>query len=515
MDLSMPRQSDCSYANIVKLKGLPFKATTEDVARFFGGRPLHSDLGVLFKRHPDERPNGEAFVVFEGPEHARNATKKDREVFGERFGERYVRVYPTLESDLPEIALAIMQSQSSYTTQGQNPNPVMDSVVKVKSLPFDASQLDVIKFFKDYQLKPNGVQIVVRSNNQPTGEAFVDFVCPEEALKAVQEKDHNIFAEKFGSRYVRLIQVTRKEMHATLALRFGGEGILKMKGIPFKATPQDVRWFFSEYHIKPGGISFIMHADGRHTGMAFIEFGSPRESLRALEKDRAKFAPQYGDRFCMLHLVGRYEMDKVTLQKEVESHPHPMLGNPNLLQAAALQSTLLSNPAVLNNLLLANNPYLDQLLLAASGGLLNQGFGMAPPPGQMQPGIRPMGNNSLEAMLSQQLNFNNFSSLGLPGFGMNQPYLGQQAYPQMPPTSGPDISTMTSLILAAQAAAQAAAVSPPDQSIIFPMSEALQTNWDEPAISSARDVLPHALPSGWTEHTPSSHHVVASTPLAF
>ncbi len=105
-------------------------------------------------------------------------------------------------------------------------------------------------------------------------------------------------------------------MQATLALRFGGEGILKMKGIPFKASASDVRKFFAGYKIKSEGISFIMHADGRPTGMAFIEFETPQEAVRAMEKDRAKFGPEYGDRFCMLQLVGRHEMDKVTLQKE-------------------------------------------------------------------------------------------------------------------------------------------------------------------------------------------------------
>ena len=64
------------------------------------------------------------------------------------------------------------------------------------------------------------------------------------------------------------MQVSRKEMQATLALRFGGEGILKVKGIPFKACAADVRKFFSGYKIKVGGVSFIMHADGRPTGMA-------------------------------------------------------------------------------------------------------------------------------------------------------------------------------------------------------------------------------------------------------
>ncbi len=126
----------------------------------------------------------------------------------------------------------------------------------------------MIHFFGDaFKMKPNGVQLVVRSDNKPTGEAFVDFESPEEAIRAIREKDHKIFSEKFGDRYVRLIQVSRKEMQATLALRFGGEGILKMKGIPFKAMAADVRKFFFGYRIRQDGISFIMHADGRPTGM--------------------------------------------------------------------------------------------------------------------------------------------------------------------------------------------------------------------------------------------------------
>lgn len=114
-------------------------------------------------------------------------------------------------------------------------------------------------------------------------------------------------------------------MQATLALRFGGEGILKMKGIPFKACAVDVRKFFGAYKIKPDGISFIMHADGRPTGMAFVEFETPQEAVRAMEKDRAKFGPEYGERFCMLQLVGKHEMDKVMLQRESESNASKIL----------------------------------------------------------------------------------------------------------------------------------------------------------------------------------------------
>jgi hypothetical protein len=47
--------------------------------------------------------------VFESPEEAQRACQKDRETFGDKFGDRYVRVYPTLESDVPDMQLAFQQ----------------------------------------------------------------------------------------------------------------------------------------------------------------------------------------------------------------------------------------------------------------------------------------------------------------------------------------------------------------------------------------------------------------------
>lgn len=165
----------------------------------------------------------QAFVVFESPEEAQRACQKDRETFGDKFGDRYVRVYPTLESDVPDMQLAFQQQHmmqqvstgvscvgaqwltDSIWQQGPgcqvgSPSPLgvtpaprqlmswctaalprcrasqghshmhLDSVVKMKSLPFDANQMDIIQFFEAYRLKPNGVQLVVRSDNKPTGE---------------------------------------------------------------------------------------------------------------------------------------------------------------------------------------------------------------------------------------------------------------------------------------------------------------------------------------------------------
>lgn len=45
--------------SVVKLRGLPFRASVEDVLRFFTSFPELSTGNIYFKRHPDGRPSGE------------------------------------------------------------------------------------------------------------------------------------------------------------------------------------------------------------------------------------------------------------------------------------------------------------------------------------------------------------------------------------------------------------------------------------------------------------------------
>jgi hypothetical protein len=45
--------------SVVKLRGLPFRASLEDVLKFFTGFPELISGNIYFKRHPDGRPSGE------------------------------------------------------------------------------------------------------------------------------------------------------------------------------------------------------------------------------------------------------------------------------------------------------------------------------------------------------------------------------------------------------------------------------------------------------------------------
>lgn len=494
------------------MKGLPFKGSKEDIIKFFVGFSLRPEL-VFLRKHPDGRPNGEAFVVFPSSEEARRATQKDRETFGEKFGDRYVRVYPTLESDIPDMQAAVAQAQQQEHTQGSGGHGHgvhSDSVVKIKSLPFDATQLDIIQFFENFKLKPNGVQLVVRSDNKPTGEAFVDFESPEEAARSIKEKDHKVFSEKFGDRYVRLIQVSRKEMQATLALRFGGEGVLKMKGIPFKAMALDVRKFFAGYKIKPDGVSFIMHADGRPTGMAFIEFETPQEAVRAMEKDRAKFGPEYGDRFCMLQLVGRHEMEKVTLQRENENTANKLLNGINVLQAAAFATqAALNNPALQPILMAGSNPWLNPIYqtgnvmglvnpsaaanpAAAAAALANAQLAQVPSAHMPAPGTSPpmLDPSTLSAAAQYAVPLAQQGHGHLVGGGMNAFSLLQQQQQQaqaaqMPGSGSGGLDGSTTGWTIDPAAAAAAAATTNLQILYQNAAAAAQPDWARAAAAAA------------------------------
>lgn len=397
--MAKPRADKCLVAqNMVKLKGLPFRASAQDIQEFFSGLTLDPSLGVLLKRCQDGRPNGEAYVAFNSTEEAKKSLEKDRAVFAARFGDRFVRVYPAHDSDLPSVVAAISQER--------NASMAADSVVKMRSLPFEATQLDVIQFFHSYALKPDGVQLILHSDCKSAGEAFIDFDSPAEAARAISEKDQQVFCqEKFGGRFVRLVAVSREEMLSTLALRFGGEGIMKMKGIPFQATFAEVRNFFAGYKIKSGGVSFIMRDDGRPSGMAFIEFSSAQEALRAMEKERHQFGPEYGDRYCILKLVSRQEMSKVSLLKE-EENSEDNIQNMAALQAATLQAMMAAQAALLANSNYSGNSWMQNLQMLNSmqlqqpSGMMNSGLGLE---GLSKLGMWGSSNALLDALCNQQV----------------------------------------------------------------------------------------------------------------
>jgi len=77
-------------------------------------------------------------------------------------------------------------------------------------------------------------------------------------------------------------------------------GVVKLRGLPFSATKDDIIAFFGDPALCPGlpplahdSIHVVTSADGRPSGVAFVEFGSPEDAKQAMRKDRQSMGQRY------------------------------------------------------------------------------------------------------------------------------------------------------------------------------------------------------------------------------
>lgn len=92
---------------IVRMRGLPFTATYEQVLAFFSPKdgldetcPVSGGKdGILFVRYPDGRPTGDAFVLFSCEEHALCALRKHKEI----LGKRYIELFKSTAAEVQQV----------------------------------------------------------------------------------------------------------------------------------------------------------------------------------------------------------------------------------------------------------------------------------------------------------------------------------------------------------------------------------------------------------------------------
>ena len=70
----------------------------------------------------------------------------------------------------------------------------------MRGLPYRSSPADILAFFQGYQYLPDSLQIGLDSLGRPSGEAWLTFVTPAEALRAVRDLNRHYL----GNRYLEL-----------------------------------------------------------------------------------------------------------------------------------------------------------------------------------------------------------------------------------------------------------------------------------------------------------------------
>eukprot|EP00128_Syssomonas_multiformis_P014980 Colp12_sorted_trinity150504_noHs@3152 len=332
---------------VIRMRGLPFSATASQIVEFFQPIPM-GEQQVTMVPGSDGRNSGEAFVIFADGAQVEMAMSKNKA----HLGSRYVELFRSNMGEMQHILRSAMYGggRGGYDSyrhnayhhygvapvayggdmygagQGQgygygygydahvNTGVMVGehefTAVKLKGLPFSATEADIQNFFAGLRIAPNGIHIMYNHQGRPAGDAFVEFVSAEDSAAAMSRNRQHM-----GSRYIQVIRMSRIDMMAAIGNEYApmgaygaapsgytastGSGVtVRARGLPFTSTVYDVVQFFDGFNVTADSVSISTNQSGRPSGEAFIVFSSPEEAQRAIrERNRASIGSRYIELF--------------------------------------------------------------------------------------------------------------------------------------------------------------------------------------------------------------------------
>ncbi|KAG8011768.1 G-rich sequence factor 1 [Nibea albiflora] len=191
--------------------------------------------------------------------------------------------------------------------------PANDGVVRLRGLPFNSTESDIVHFFSGLDIVENGITIVTDHQGRNAGEAFVQFSSQQEANEA-QQRDREVI----GNRYIEVFPCRSDEIYSrkrsahsappspvsvnrrtSLKTRLPQSSpqshYIHMRGLPFHASGEDVVEFFSPLVVSK--ILLECGSDGRSSGEADVYFRCHQDAMAAMSKDRQHIGERYIELF--------------------------------------------------------------------------------------------------------------------------------------------------------------------------------------------------------------------------
>jgi len=260
---------------VVRLRGLPWKATQKQIREFFEGIEV---VRIQILNQPDGRASGDGLVEFKNEDEMNKGMLKDKE----HIGERYIEVSKSTGCEM-DRALGVSDPCVISNTYNK--------VLKMRGLPWSAAENDILEFFKEGDLVPEKVHLVSDvATGRASGEALVEFESEEQIVSAMKLNRNEI-----GSRYIELFRASMGELRRVLGLagmdmqgQGGlGEVCISMRGLPWNTTEADIIDFFKEVDVMP--VRIHRKEDGSE---AFVEFNS-FDASKAMSRHKSYIGHRY------------------------------------------------------------------------------------------------------------------------------------------------------------------------------------------------------------------------------
>jgi len=174
--------------NFIRLRGLPYSATVEDIKKFFGPEINIKDVHIV--NNTEGRPSGEAYVHLESNTDLQLAQEKDHE----KMDRRYIEIFTIGDVEIDQVLRRMnMKHQAESSDQG---------TIRVFGLPFTCKKEDLVGFFKDMDITEVVFGKEPGNQGRATGEAYVKFGSKNDAERAL-----GLNKQYLGNRYLEIYRV--------------------------------------------------------------------------------------------------------------------------------------------------------------------------------------------------------------------------------------------------------------------------------------------------------------------
>ncbi|XP_062909474.1 heterogeneous nuclear ribonucleoprotein H1, like [Mobula hypostoma] len=255
-----PNSPDSSNDGCVRLRGLPFGCSKEEIVQFFTGLEIVPN-GITLPMDYQGRSTGEAFVQFATQDIAEKALKKHKE----RIGHRYIEIFKSSRAEV-----RTHYDPPRKLMGGQRPGPYDRPMAgRVYGIPNRAGSYEKMR----RGVYGGGYGSYDDYNGYSDGYGY--------GTEHAYGRDRGLTAQAYGTTDTSFQSTTGHCVH--------------MRGLPFRATENDICNFFSP--LNPVRVHIEIGSDGRVTGEADVEFATHEDAVAAMSKDKAHMQHRYVELF--------------------------------------------------------------------------------------------------------------------------------------------------------------------------------------------------------------------------
>lgn len=277
-----------------RVRGLPFEATLEDVLVFFQG------LVVIDVVLISNEESGEAFVVFANPMDFQMGLQRDQQ----NMGNRYLEIFQGKRSDY--YAAIASQHHHWHAVGGLlDSNGLMEGPSGEKAAAGTICGVEDPTAFSGEATPSFSADVSAWRKSGPPSPAHTSTTHKGRGPgNNTGGSTYRIRGGNYSGRGGNYGGRGHKGNYRGGGSHHGGgirdgphTGFIRMRGLPFQATKQDILGFFKDYKPIESSILLTYRVDGRATGEGYVAFGDAADAKAAMTMHRSTIGSRYIELF--------------------------------------------------------------------------------------------------------------------------------------------------------------------------------------------------------------------------